>query len=623
MKGVSVRQRIIHLSVCVSLVVMAFYGHARSYLSPEYLAVAPDGKTLYVTAATAGKILLFDVIKRQVSAEWALKGNPSGVAVARDGTVFVTAGEVGGELLKFDPDGKVLAKVSVGHTPMSPVVSSDGKTVYVLNRFDNTVMAVDVGRRLRVTGVLDVSREPYAAALGAGGRLLFVANHLPNCRATDEVVSAAVSVIETGSFKLVGHVPLPNGSTGVRGICAAPDGQRVYVTHTFGRHQLPTTQLERGWMNTAGLSVFDGETGTYVNTVLLDDVDLGASNPWGVAVTADGKHLVVAHAGTREISVIDRGALHDRLERAAKGEKVTEVTKSGSDVPNDLSFLVGLRRRVKLDGDGPRGVAAAGSTVYGVLYFADTLVALDLTGAVLRPEHTIFGEPVDLTADRARRGEMLFNDGIMCFQHWQSCASCHPDGRADGLNWDLLNDGIGNPKQTKSLLFSHLTPPTMVTGIRQDMQACNRKGMTHIQFVVRPEEDALCVDEYVMSLKPVPSPYLVKGGLSRAAKVGEKIFRSAGCAECHTLDKTGPSGEKLFTNLCKYDLGLGVGNEAGTQFDTPTLVETWRTASYLYDGRALSMEELLTVCNPDDRHGHTKDLKTKEIKALAEYLLSF
>ena len=33
-----------------------------------------------------------------------------------------------------------------------------------------------------------------------------------------------------------------------------------------------------------------------------------------------------------------------------------------------------------------------------------------------------------------RRGEMLWNDGTMCFQHWQSCASCHPEGRMDALN---------------------------------------------------------------------------------------------------------------------------------------------------------------------------------------------
>jgi cytochrome c peroxidase len=163
----------------------------------------------------------------------------------------------------------------------------------------------------------------------------------------------------------------------------------------------------------------------------------------------------------------------------------------------------------------------------------------------------------------------------------------------------------------------------MVTGIREDMSTCNRKGMTHIQFVVRPEEDGMCLDAYVMSLKPVPSPYLVGGSLSKEAKKGAKIFKKAGCAECHPSSKDGPKGERLFTNLKKYNLGLGVGNEEGREFDTTTLVETWRTAPYLYDGRALTMMDVLTVCNPKDTHGATKGLSPDELKALAAYVLSY
>jgi mono/diheme cytochrome c family protein len=427
---------------------------------------------------------------------------------------------------------------------------------------------------------------------------------------------------------------LPNGSTGVRGMCASPDGKFIYVTHTFGRYQLPTTQLERGWMNTAGLSVFNGETGEYVNTFLLDDVDLGAANPWGVTVSPDGKALIVAHAGTREISVIDRDAVHARLDKAAKNEKVTEVTKSASDVPNDLSFLVTIRNRIRFDGDGPRGVIATpDGRVFVACYFTDKLAEVKLAdvaqrGNTAKGEMIALGKEVDLSKDRVRRGEMLWNDGAMCFQQWQSCASCHPDGRADALNWDLLNDGIGNPKQTKNMVYSHLTPPTMVTGIRLDMKTCNRKGLTHIQFVVRPEEDALCIDAYIESLEPVPSPYLVKGALSPAAKRGERLFKSAGCADCHPPDKQGPKGERLFCypfghkNYKKYLL-LGVGNEEGREWDTTTLVETWRTAPYLYDGRALTMEEVLTTANPGDVHGKTSKLKPAEIKDLAEYILSF
>jgi YVTN family beta-propeller protein len=594
---------------------------AKTYFSPEYIALAPDGKTIYVTAATAKQMLKMDSATDQVVETWSLKANPSGIAVAADGSIYVTGGAEEGKLFKINAAGKTKDSVAVGHTPMAPVVSADGKTVYVLNRFNNNVMVLDADK-MKVVETIPVVREPHAAVLAGGGKLLFVANHLPCVKATDDVVAATVSVIDTATRKVLKNMMLPNGSTGVRGTTASPDGKFVYVTHTFGRYQLPTTQLERGWMNTAGLSVFNGETGDYINTVLLDDVDLGAANPWGVTVSPDGKTLVVAHAGTREISVIDREALHVRLDKAAKGEKVTEVTKSATDVPNDLSFLVTIRRRVKLEGDGPRGIIICGSRVYVACYFAERIVQVNLADSVLKPSPIVLSKDFDLTKDRVRRGEMLFNDGAMCFQQWQSCASCHPDARADALNWDLINDGIGNPKQTKNMLFSNLTPPTMVTGIREGMAMCNRKGLTHIQFVVRPDEDAVCIDEYVISLRPVPSPYLVNGSLSKSAKRGEKIFKKAGCVDCHPATKKAPDGYPLFTDLQKHQL-LGIGNEEGRAFDTTSLTEMWRTAPYLYDGRALTMEEVLTTCNPKDVHGATKGLSKEEVKDLAEYILSY
>jgi hypothetical protein len=56
-------------------------------------------------------------------------------------------------------------------------------------------------------------------------------------------------------------------------------------------------------------------------------------------------------------------------------------------------------------------------------------------------------EPI-LTLER--QGELLFHDATICMQSWQSCASCHPDGRVDGLNWDLMNDDQGNPRMPRA-----------------------------------------------------------------------------------------------------------------------------------------------------------------------------
>ncbi len=55
-------------------------------------------------------------------------------------------------------------------------------------------------------------------------------------------------------------------------------------------------------------------------------------------------------------------------------------------------------------------------------------------------------------------------------------------------------------------------------------------------------------------------------------------------------------------------------------FDTPTLVEAWRTAPYLHDGRYATIEQLLT----EGKHGldRTHGLSDQEMNELSEFVLS-
>jgi len=370
-------------------------------------------------------------------------------------------------------------------------------------------------------------------------------------------------------------------------------------------------------MNTNALSIIDAKNRELIDTVLLDDVDNGAANPWAILCTADGKYICVTHAGTDELSIIDAPALLNKIRSRYSmpdNRYSSRIEDQASGVENELSFLYGIRRRIKLCGKGPRALAIVGSRIYVAEYFTDSITLVDISEkSRLETIALPLGPAPQMT--RRRRGEMLFNDASLCFQQWQSCASCHPGGgRADALNWDLLNDGIGNPKNTKSLLLSHETPPSMITGVRESAETAVRAGFKHIMFATCPEEDAIAIDEYLKSLEPVPSPHLVNGRLSRSAKRGRKVFDKAGCALCHK----GP----LYTDLQKYNVGTGNGLDKDVEFDTPTLVEVWRTAPYLYDGRAATIKEVLTTHNPDDKHGLTSNLTDNEIEDLAQFVLS-
>jgi len=586
--------------------------HDSAYYSPCAVAASGDGRGVFVAEYTANEVVRVDLAAGTLGLRIPTRLPPSGVALdAKTGILYVTLDSPEGQVAMFDAGtGKCEARLAVGHSPLSPALSPDGRTLAVCNRFNNNVSLIDVSSR-HETARITVPREPVAAAFTPDGHRLVVANHLPAMSANGDYLAAAVSLIDPVSLAVVTNLTLPNGATGLRGLCVSPDGCYAYVTHTLGRYQLPTTQLERGWMNTSAISVVDIKAAKLLVTFLLDDVDLGAANPWGVACSADGRTLCVAHAGTHELSLIDRRALHERFDRLAKGEKVG-VSLSLEDVPNDLSFLVGIRQRVKLPGNGPRELCLTRDLAVVGLYYSDDLAVVPLTAETAAVRSVSLGVKAPLSLER--KGEMYFNDAQFCFQEWQSCASCHPDGRADGLNWDLLNDGIGNPKNTKNMLLCFQTPPSMSLGIRENAAKAVRSGLKFIQFAMRPEEEALAIDEYLMKMKPVPSPYLNNGALSKAAKRGRVVFKQAGCATCHPAP--------LYTDLQTHDIELGEGLDKGKPYDTPTLVECWRTAPYYYDGRAYSMKEALLKFNKNEKHGKTKQLSPQEIDDLVEFVLS-
>jgi YVTN family beta-propeller protein len=593
------------------------------YLGPTGLAVARDGKSLVVLESDARQIAVIDAVSGKVVRTAGTPAVPTGLAQSLDGaTWYVTGGGPRGTVSVIDAaTGRLSAAIPAGHTPGGPSLSPDGRRLYVCNRFQNDVSVIDLVARKELARVPMV-REPIASAVTPDGKTLVVANLVPLDRADSYDVAAAVSLVDTATLRAV-HLRLPNGSASVRGVCLSPDGRWAYLAHILSRYQMPTTQLERGWMNTNALSIVDLAAKKLLNTVLLDDVDLGAANPYGVACTADGKQICVSHAGSGELSVIDAAALMAKLARVAaragrpiKPEEQAEYSSpTPADVPNDLAFLVGLRERVKLQGHGARYLAVAGEKAYVACYFSDALDVVDLQSQPPRQTGSVALGPVPVLGT-ARRGHMLFTDADLCFQHWQSCESCHPDARADGLNWDLLNDGLGNPKNTKSMLLSHRTPPAMWEAVRPTAESAVRSGITHIQFSVRPEADARAIDEYLKSLTPVESPHLVRGRLSDSAQRGKTLFfnERGGCYRCHPAP--------LYTDLKMHDVHSKGQYDRRSDFDTPSLVECWRTAPYLHDGHYTTVKELLR----EGKHGALDDpgqaLTPQELDDLVEFVLS-
>jgi YVTN family beta-propeller protein len=593
------------------------------FLAPTAVAADADGSKVYVACEAAAEVLVVNGASGVVEARISVNPRTSGLAISPDGRrLYATGGGPSGSVCLIDTaTRKVTARGSAGYQAQSPALSPDGATLCVCNRFDNEVclLAADTLKEIRRIGV---RREPFSAAFTPDGRKLLITNHLPLGPADADVVAACVTVADVGSARVDKEIALPNGATLVREVRVSPDGRLAVVVHTLARFHLPTTQVERGWINSNAASLIDLADLTRINTVLLDSIDAGAALPWGAAWNRDGGRFVVTHSGTHELSVIDAPALLAKLRAMpaardpSKPVDYTAASRVADDVPNDLSFLVGLRTRIPLGGKGPRSVAVAGNRVWVANYFSDTLSVVDLDNPRAAPRIVPLGPPPEMTF--ARIGESHFNDATLCFQGWQACASCHShDARVDGLDWDNLNDGIGNPKSTKSLLLAHATPPSMWLGVRTNAYVAVRAGIRNSLFTVQPPEVADAMDAYLKALKPMPSPGLIKGRLSASAERGRRLFadEAVGCADCH-------KGAHM-TDMKFHDVGtVGRFDQPTDRFDTPSLIEAWRTGPYLHDGRATTIRDVLTTFNRSDKHGVTSRLTPAQIDDLAAYVLS-
>ena len=142
---------------------------------------------------------------------------------------------------------------------------------------------------------------------------------------------------------------------------------------------------------------------------------------------------------------------------------------------------------------------------------------------------------------------------------------------------------------------------------------CMRTGVIGSHMVTPDEANVEELLAYVGSLLPEPNPRAPSD--SPAALRGKELFEGkARCAACHPAP--------LFTDRKTHNVGLLTPSEPDGKYDTPTLVESYRTAPYFHDGRAATLRDALTVHNADDRHGVTSGLTDEELEDLLSYVRS-
>jgi YVTN family beta-propeller protein len=578
--------------------------------SNSLMDIAPNGKSLIVANNDNGTVTLVDLVDNKAVREIKVGKKPEGVTWIGDGPLAAATLYHESAVVILDTStGKIEKRITTAAEPYGIVADAAGKLAWVSHEYPGVVSEIDLisGKVLRE---IPAGSFPRGIALALGDTRIYVT----------EFYTGVLNAIELKSGKIVDSWKGHTTDNLARHVALHPTRPKAYVSHIrsmvkvahgagsifpqLSIHDLKPGQEKR--RVSIGMDTFNG-----VRVV---------TNPWESAISSDGKRFYVIYAGTDDMNYC-------------------------SVIDDDYKEIESLGLPVRT-GQNPRAVRVSPDNKFVYIYNAmDFSVSIHSAQRMALVKSIKTCEPPK--TPEWVRGKILFNTANqpMSSRRWVACSSCHPDGLHDARVWQQAE---GLRKTTAFVGLAH-THPLHWSADRDEVQdfeyTIRSKLMQGVGFLkgqMKPKigfhpveldektsgrsKDLDSIAIYCNSLEFPLSPHIAAPGkLKPEAQRGREIFfrKDVGCATCHT----GPyyTDSRLQKPFNLHDVGTGRDDKTekmGTKYDTPTLIGIYRAAPYLHDGSALTLRDVVTTQNKQDKHGKTSQLKSAEIDDLVEFLKS-
>ncbi|MBI5364717.1 MAG: beta-propeller fold lactonase family protein [Planctomycetes bacterium] len=617
----------------------------REYKTPVNLAVAPDGRRLFVVGEHSNSLLVLDVASGALVREIPVGQRPHDVALSPDGSRVYVSNRFSHSVTVIDGASfERVGEVPVGDDPHGLVVSPSGADVFVVDTGEDAISVVDA-RSLTESRRLVAGRAPWSLALRADGRSLVATSLRPLSAPFRTEPRSELTEIALGA-NVARARPAVEGATMMMGIAAVPGRDVLLFTLTRPKNLVPITRLAQGWVETFGLGVLwpDGR----VDQLLLDEPGRAFPDPEDVAVSPDGRFAVVSSGGADELALVDVERLLHTLESSSDEQRARVL-------PNHLGRSAEFVLRRLHVGANPRGLVFAPNG--RELYVAEALE--DAVAVVSMPEFTLTRR-LDLGGPRVttelREGERLFHDATVTQGRQLSCRTCHPDGHIDGLAFDIEADGLGlHPVDNRSLRGIFDTPPFKWEGTNPSLE--RQCGPRFAVFFTRldpftPDELAALV-RYLSTIERPPNPHRAADGLTPRQRRGKAVFERARandgdelplekrCTTCHGSAYHESGAVQDVGTTMWFDAAMEVEDpdledesdfgpmgialyqdvlDLARRFDTPMLRNVYASPPYLHNGAVRTLEEIWTRFNLYQGHGMTHDLTRGQLNDLVAYL---
>ena len=599
------------------------------YLSPVSLKLSPDGKRLYVVCEESDVVLSLNTQTRQVVGRLKVGHKPEGIAVSPDGKSLYVTNEWSNTVTEIDADSfRVRRTLETGWGPVGVTTGRVGKVLYVANTLGDDVSVIDLATGKEIKR-LNAGHFPEYLALSRDGTQVYVSSLLARVEPYNQPPVSQLTVIDTRRQVVSNHLEVP-GVLQLRHIAEVPQRAGNYLLIPFMRpHNLvPLIQIQQGWYLTHGMAIVrpprsgsPGKQKSQVMEVSLDGIDHSYADGFGAASTPDGRYALVTASGADIVSIIDTRKLDQFMAQVPPSEP--DLLADRLDASHQF-----VAARVRT-GRNPTAVVVSpdGRFAYIANRMDDTVSVVDMRQ--LKVSTTIdLGGPKVTTA--IRNGERLFYDASYCYQGQMACATCHPHGGlSDGLAWSLETPQLGRDDvENRTLLAIADTSPFKWNGMNPDL--ATQDGPRTAMYIFRSQgfsptgvKDLVA---FIDSLKLPPNPHVAADGqLTETQEMGREIFFRTKtndgklipiqdrCYYCH-------APLTHYTSRVRMDVGTATKYDTIQQFDIPQLEGVYMRPPYLHNGEALTLEEIWTKFNPEDKHGITSDMNKVQLNELIEFL---
>jgi YVTN family beta-propeller protein len=590
------------------------------YFSPFNMAVNHDGNRLFVIAQDADELLIVDLDQNKVINTIPVGEHPHSVIIDKAQKRAYVSNEWSDNVSVIDlASSRVTDTLHTGNGPAGLAFSADEKFLYAVNAFGSDVSVIELATK-KERKRLGTGNNPTGIALSPDGKQLCVTSRRVNIAPYDETLISELTIIEDASQRAA-KINVESAYL-MENVAFTPQGDLAMVTLIRPKNQVPSIQVEHGWMMTHGIGIIQPEKDGRVMQLLLDEPNAFYPDPFDIVITPDGKKAFVSSSGVDQISVLSIDSIRQIIK-----ETSPEMLKI---IANDLSISGRIVIKRIPTGANPKGLTLSADGKK--LYVAEQLE--DRIGIISTESLTMVGS-IDLGGTHritvARQGRRLFNNAGHTFQNQYSCYTCHPDTHEDGLIYNMAGKDMGrNLTNTQSLREIGDTAPFKWNGKNQTVY--KQDGIRFSTVLTRTEQfsydDLDAITAYIMrGIKQPPNlMHNPEGVLTESQLRGKILFERSEdndgnpipennrCVTCHPAP--------LYSNLALADVSTLAESDDPILFDTPHLTNVFASPPYLHDGRAQTLEEIWTIYGLDDKHGHVNDMSKTQLNDLVDYLNS-